>query len=148
MSVLHTLAKIVDKSKKRLGRGHGSGKGSHTSGRGQKGYKSRVGSKVPLWFEGGQLPLIKRLPMLRGKLRQNVLDLTAEFTLTEIDRISHKAEVFSLEALKMAGIIDRRYKKAKIVATGTITRAVNVIGIAASPAAKKAIEQAGGSVEN
>jgi large subunit ribosomal protein L15 len=67
MSILSSLTKITTRSKKRLGRGYGSGKGGHTSSRGQKGQKSRVGSKVPLWFEGGALPLSKRIPMWRVK---------------------------------------------------------------------------------
>ena len=63
MSLLQKLAKTVTKSNKRVGRGYGSGKGGHTASRGQKGQKSRVGSKIPLWFEGGQLPGVKKYPM-------------------------------------------------------------------------------------
>ena len=147
MSLLHTLKSIVDRPKKRVGRGPGSGKGSHTAGRGQKGYKSRVGSKVPLWFEGGQLPLVKRLPMVRGKRRFNVLNLTAELTLTDLDRLAQKIDVISIEALQLAGLIDKRYKRGKVIATGSVNRAVTIKGLRVTPAAQKAIEQAGGSVE-
>jgi large subunit ribosomal protein L15 len=146
MSVLHTLLSIVDKSKKRVGRGQGSGK-ARTAGRGQKGYKSRTGSKVPLWFEGGQLPLVKRLPMLRGKSRFNVLTPSAELTLSDLQRMAKSVDVISLESLKLAGLIDRHFKKVKIIATGTITTAVTVQGIPATEAATKAIVKAGGTLK-
>lgn len=146
MSVLHSLTSIVSKSKKRLGRGQGSGK-ARSAGRGQKGYKARVGSKVPLWFEGGQLPLVKRLPMLRGKSRFNVLNETAELTLSDLQRLSGVVDVISLDSLKLAGLLDRRYKKAKIIGTGSLTATVTVQGIPATAAAAKAIAKAGGSLK-
>src|SRR3990167_5472974 len=68
---LHNLSKITICGKKRVGRGYGSGKGGHTSGRGQKGQRSR--RTIPWWFEGGQLPLVKRVPFWRGKGRLNPL---------------------------------------------------------------------------
>ena len=144
MSLLNSLTSIVSKSKKRVGRGYGSGKGGHTSGRGMKGQRSRVGSKIPLWFEGGQLPLTKRLPMLRGKGRFNVLVPTAEVTLADIEKMD--AKVISLETLKIEKVINARFKKAKLVKTGKLTRSVTV-EIPVSAAAKKAIESAGGSIK-
>lgn len=144
MSILNNLTRIVNRSSKRIGRGYGSGKGGHTSSRGMKGQKSRVGSKIPLWFEGGQLPLTKRLPMLRGKGRFNVLVPTAEVTLTDIEKM--KAKVISLETLKLEKIINARFKKAKLVKTGKLTRKVTV-EIPVSAASKKAVESAGGSVK-
>ncbi len=144
MSLLSELLKTTTRAQKRLGRGYGSGKGGHTSGRGQKGYKSRQGSKVPLWFEGGQLPLIKRLPMLRGKGRFNVVRPTAEVTLSEIENMS--AEVITLDTLKLEKVIDVRFKKAKIIATGALTRKVSVQGVLVTVAAKDAIEKTGGSI--
>lgn len=144
MSLLSKLSKTTTKSQKRVGRGYGSGKGGHTSTRGMKGYKSRQGSKVALWFEGGQLPLIKRLPMLRGKGRLNVVRPTAEVSLRDIN--SMKAEVITLDSLKLEKVIDARFKKAKIIATGTLERKVTVQGLPVSKAAQVAIEKNGGSI--
>lgn len=144
MSLLGTLTKLVQKSQKRVGRGYGSGKGGHTSGRGTKGYKSRQGSKVALWFEGGQLPLIKRLPMLRGKGRLNVVRPTAEVTLSALERM--QATVITLDALKLEKVIDARFKKAKIIASGELSRKITVQGVPVSKAAQKIIEQNGGSI--
>lgn len=145
MSLLGNLKSITTSSAKRVGRGVGSGKGQHTAGRGQKGQKSRNGGKIALWFEGGQLPLIKRMPMLRGKGRFNVVRPTAELTLTEIENM--KADTISLETLKLEKLIDSRFKKAKIVKSGTITRKVTVTDVSVSAGAAKAIEKAGGSVK-
>ena len=144
MSLLNNLTSIVDRSAKRVGRGFGSGKGGHTSGRGMKGQRSRVGSKIPLWFEGGQLPLTKRLPMLRGKGRFNVLIPTAEVTLNDIEKM--KAKIINLETLKQENIINVRFRKAKVIKTGELTRKVTV-EIPVSAASKKVIENAGGSVK-
>ncbi len=144
MSLLNLLPAIVTKSKKRIGRGIGSGMGGHTVGRGQKGYKSRVGSKVPLWFEGGQLPLIKRLPMQRGKGKFKVIDPTAEISLTALNRM--QAEIVTLESLKLEKVIDKRFHKAKIVASGKLERPVTIKGIGVSEAAQAAIAQAGGQI--
>src|SRR5258706_704322 len=69
MNMLHNLPKITSNKDKRLGRGFGSGVGGHTVGRGTKGHRARTGKSVPLWFEGGQLPLVRRLPFWRGKFR-------------------------------------------------------------------------------
>ncbi len=146
MSLLTNLFKITETSKKRVGRGYGSGKGGHTSSRGQKGQKSRGGSKIPVWFEGGQLPLIKRLPMLRGKGRLNVVRPSAEINLTEIQRM--KADIITLDSLKLEKLIDIKFKKAKIIASGEITRKVTIKGLKISEAAKKAIEKVGGIIED
>ena len=116
MSILSKLFTTTTRAMKRRGRGIGSGKGGHTSGRGQKGQKSRQGANVPLWFEGGQLPLIKRLPMLRGKGLLKSQNKSVEVTLSELDRLD-MAEV-SLDSLKLARVIDKRAKSAKIIATG------------------------------
>jgi large subunit ribosomal protein L15 len=145
MSLLHELLSTTTKSAKRVGRGIGSGKGGHTSGRGQKGQKSRGGSKIPLWFEGGQLPLIKRLPMLRGKGRLKVVRPTAEVTLGELQLM--KSTKIDLDTLKSEKVIDRRFKKAKIIATGKIERKVDLEGLPATASATKAIEAAGGNVK-
>lgn len=144
MSLLNDLHQIVDKSAKRVGRGYASGRGGHTSGRGMKGQRSREGGKRPLWFEGGQLPLTKRLPMLRGKGRFNVVKPTAEITLTDLEKM--KAKTIDLETLKKEQVISPRFQKAKVINSGQLSRAIKVkLGVSAG--AKKAIETAGGSVE-
>lgn len=145
MSLLNQLIRITERSKKRVGRGGGSGKGFHTAGRGQKGQNSRNGGKRPLWFEGGQLPLIKRLPMQRGKGRFNVLHPTAEISLADLNKMT--AVEITFDTLVLEKIIDPRYKKAKVIANGELTRKVTLKGVPASKGAKQAIEQAGGSVE-
>jgi large subunit ribosomal protein L15 len=146
MSLLNKLNKLVENPSKRLGRGPGSGKGKHTVGRGNKGMRARKSGSAPLWFEGGQLPLIKRVPMQRGKGRFNVLFPTAAVGLNEIEKMS--ADVITLDTLKIERIIDQRFKKAKIIANGSLTRKVTVRGIAVSKTAATIIEQAGGSIEN
>jgi large subunit ribosomal protein L15 len=145
MSLLQHLAKITARSSKRLGRGYGSGKGGHTVGRGQKGQKSRKGKNIPLWFEGGQLPGVKKYPMIRGKDRFSVLRPTAEISLTDLEKLP-VAEV-TLETLKLYKVIERRFKKAKIIATGKLTKKRHIKGIPVSAQARKTIEKLGGLVE-
>ncbi len=144
MSLLKSLPTITDKPAQRIGRGFGTGKGGHTSSRGTKGQKSRVGSKIPLWFEGGQLPLIKRLPMTRGKSKFKVVRPTAEISLSALNNM--KADTVSLETLKLEKIIDHRFAKAKIIASGQLKRAITIQGLRVSKAAEAAITQAGGHI--
>lgn len=145
MSLLQKLTAITSRSAKRLGRGYGSGKGGHTSSRGQKGQGSRVGSKIPLWFEGGQLPGVKKYPMIRGKGRFKSLNVAAEITLTDLQKMP--VSEITLETLKLHKVIEKKFKKAKIIASGTVTKKVQVKGIPASAQAVEAIQKAGGSVE-
>jgi len=143
--MLLTLKSITQKRNKRLGRGPGSGKGMHTVGRGTKGMGARKSGSVPQWYEGGQLPLIKRMPMTRGKGRLEVLTPSAELSLTALDKM--QAEVITLETLKLEQIIDARYKKAKVIGNGKLTRSVTLRGVGATQSARKAIEAAGGKIE-
>ncbi|MEX0895467.1 MAG: 50S ribosomal protein L15 [Patescibacteria group bacterium] len=150
MSLLHTITSTTDRKAKRVGRGYGSGKGGHTSGRGTKGQKSRGGAKIPLWFEGGQLPLIKRMPMLRGKGRFKVVKPTATVTLSELN--SMKAATITFESLVAEKIISGKAKKAKIVASGSISRKVTIDStdqkvVAVSKGAQAKIEAAGGTIQ-
>lgn len=145
MSLLQKLIKTTTRAAKRLGRGYGSGKGGHTAGRGQKGQLSRVGSKVPLWFEGGQLPGVKKYPMIRGKGRFSSLNPVAEITLSDLEKMT--VSEITLETLKLHKVIEKGFKKAKIIANGTLTKKVQVKGITASAKALEAIQKAGGSVE-
>ncbi|HPS40944.1 MAG TPA: 50S ribosomal protein L15 [Candidatus Woesebacteria bacterium] len=146
MSILSSLQKISKKGSKRLGRGYGSGKGGHTSSRGQKGQKARTGSKVPLWFEGGALPLSKRIPMWRGKGRFNSLHQVAELTFDDLNKI--ELTDITLDSLKLNRIIDKRFKKAKVIAKGKLNKKVHLKGIAVSATAKKEIEALFGSIKD
>lgn len=144
MSFLNKLTSIKSKSKKRVGRGVGSGKGAHTSGRGTKGQRSRTGGKQSLWFEGGQLPIIKRMPMLKGKGKFKPVKLTAQLSLTDIQNM--KAKKIDMETLYLEKIISRKFKKAKLINTGSLDRVVEISGILVSPLASKIIQKAGGTV--
>lgn len=145
MSLLNSLTRIVNKPTKRLGRGYGSGVGGHTVGRGEKGQTSRKGKNIPLWFEGGALPLNQRLPMWRGKGRFKVIHPTAELTFRDLDGL--ELSEITLDSLKLNKVIDKRFKQAKIIKKGKLSRKINVKGIAVSQAAKAEIEALGGSVE-
>ncbi len=146
MSRIATLPSIIQRSKKRVGRGIGSGKGGHTSGRGQKGQWSRQGANVPLWFEGGQLPLVKRLPMLRGKGLLKPTSRIVSLTLKDLNTLD--AGAVTLDTLKLAQIIPQMARGAKIIATGVIQKKMVISsGVIVTAAAQAAIEAAGGSVQ-
>ncbi len=143
MSKLNQLPAQPASSKKRLGRGYSSGVG-HQCSRGQKGSGARKSAALPLWFEGGQLPLTKRMPMIRGKSRLKVVRPVMEVNLSSLEKM--KADKITLDTLKLENVIGARFARAKIIATGKITRSVQLTGLPTTPAAKKAIEAAGGSV--
>lgn len=126
---------------KRVGRGIGSGLGK-TCGRGHKGLKSRSGGKVAAGFEGGQMPLAKRLPKFGFNSRMGAT--TDEIRLSELNRIDGEV---TLESLRAAGLVQSNVKRAKIFKSGEINKAVQVKGIGVTKGAKAAIEAAGGSVE-
>ena len=126
---------------RRVGRGIGSGLGK-TAGRGHKGQKSRSGGYHKVGFEGGQMPLQRRLPKRGFKSHQ--LQFNAEVTLTSLEVLG-LAEVDVL-ALKTAGLVGQMAKTIKVVKTGVLTKAVKLNGIGATAGAKAAIEAAGGSV--
>ena len=128
-------------AKRRVGRGIGSGLGK-TAGRGHKGQKSRSGGYHKVGFEGGQMPLQRRLPK-RG-FKSHLLKFNAEVTLSELDKLG-QAEV-DLAALKQAGLVGAIAKVVKIIKSGEITKAVKLSGIGATAGAKAAIEAAGGSI--
>jgi large subunit ribosomal protein L15 len=128
-------------AKRRVGRGIGSGLGK-TAGRGHKGQKSRSGGYHKVGFEGGQMPLQRRLPK-RG-FKSMTLKYNAEVTLADLDKLG-VAELDML-ALKQAGLIAQDAKVVKVIKTGELTKKVVLKGIGATAAAKAAIEAAGGSL--
>ncbi|MCU0762200.1 MAG: 50S ribosomal protein L15 [Hydrogenophaga sp.] len=128
-------------AKRRVGRGIGSGLGK-TAGRGHKGQKSRAGGYHKVGFEGGQMPLQRRLPKRGFKSAQ--LQFNAEVTLSDLNGLE-AAEV-DLLVLKQAGLVSNLAKRVKVIKTGEISRAVSLKNIAATAAAKAAIEAAGGSL--
>lgn len=127
---------------KRLGRGIGSGKGK-TCGRGHKGQKARAGGYHKVGFEGGQMPIQRRIPKSGFKSRQ--ANFRAEIYLSDLNGID--AEFIDLSALIAAGIVKANTKDVKIVASGEVTRAVTIRGISVTAGARKAIEAAKGKVE-
>ncbi|MCC5862740.1 MAG: 50S ribosomal protein L15 [Gammaproteobacteria bacterium] len=127
---------------KRLGRGHSAGQGK-TSGRGVKGQHARSGGYHKVGFEGGQMPLQRRLPKIG--FTSPTRDLQAEVRLHELTVPG--VDVVDLAVLKKAHIVSAKATKVKIIASGKIDRAVTVKGIKVTPGARAAIEAAGGSVE-
>jgi large subunit ribosomal protein L15 len=129
------------KARRRVGRGIGSGLGK-TAGRGHKGQKSRAGGYHKVGFEGGQMPLQRRLPK-RGFKSHN-LQFNGEVTLASLELLG-AAEV-DLLSLKAAKLVGQNVKNVKVIKTGELKRAVKLTGIGATAGAKAAIEAAGGSL--
>lgn len=127
---------------KRLGRGIGSGKGK-TCGRGHKGQRARAGGYHKVGFEGGQMPLQRRIPKSGFTSRQALL--RQEVYLSDLNRV--QADVIDLAALIESGVVRSNTKDVKIIASGEITRAFTIRGIPVSAGARKAIEAAKGKVE-
>jgi large subunit ribosomal protein L15 len=130
------------KPRRRVGRGIGSGLGK-TAGRGHKGQKSRAGGYHKVGFEGGQMPLQRRLPKRGFKSAQ--LKFNGEVTLTEIDRLG--VEEVDLVTLKAAGLVREIVRHVKVIKSGSLSRKVLLKGIGATAGAKAVIEAAGGAVE-
>ena len=128
-------------AKRRVGRGIGSGLGK-TAGRGHKGQKSRAGGYHKVGFEGGQMPMHRRLPK-RG-FKSHLLKFNAEITLSALQQLG--ADSVDMLTLKQAGLVGELAKVVKVIKSGEITKAVKLNGIGATVGAKAAIEAAGGSV--
>ncbi len=128
--------------RKRVGRGIGSGLGK-TGGRGHKGQKSRSGGFNKVGFEGGQMPLQRRLPKVGFSSRK--ARVTAEVRLDELAKV--EADVVDLKALQDADILPRSMKRAKVILSGKIEKAVTVRGLGVTKGARAAIEAAGGKIE-
>ena len=131
------------RTRKRVGRGIAAGQGK-TAGRGVKGQRSRSGGYSKVGFEGGQMPLQRRLPKVGFRSRK--ARFRAEVRLHELARV--EGETVDLAALKAAGLVSRSVRSAKVFLSGTIDRAVKVVGLGVSRGAREAIEAAGGSVES
>jgi large subunit ribosomal protein L15 len=131
------------KNAKRVGRGIGSGTGK-TAGRGHKGQKSRSGGKVRPGFEGGQMPLQKRLPKFGFASR--ISRTTGQIRLGELNAI--EGEVIDLAALKNADLVKENVIRARIFLSGELNKAVTIKGLAVTKGAREAIEKSGGKVED
>jgi large subunit ribosomal protein L15 len=142
---LNTLkpAEGSKKNAKRVGRGIGSGLGK-TGGRGHKGQKSRSGGSTKIGFEGGQMPLQRRLPKVGFSSRK--ARFVAEVRLSELALV--EGGVVDLLTLKAANVIGHHIKRAKVILSGEVTAAVTLSGVSATKGARAAIEAAGGKVED
>lgn len=144
MMRLNTIAPhpAANPSAKRRGRGMGSGLGK-TAGRGHKGQKSRSGGYHKVGFEGGQMPIQRRLPKVGFSSR--LARVTAEVRLHELMAV--EAEVIDVEALKTARLINKNIKRVKVIRSGGLRRAVTVKGLRLTRGARAAIQAAGGRIE-
>ncbi len=127
---------------KRLGRGIGSGLGK-TSGRGHKGQHARAGGFHKVGFEGGQMPMQRRLPKIGFTTRMS--RVTGEVRLHELEKV--EGDVVDIASLRKAGIISGAIERAKVIASGEIKKAVTIKGLGVTKGARAAIEKAGGKVE-
>ncbi|OOS22111.1 50S ribosomal protein L15 [Moraxella pluranimalium] len=141
---LNELSPALGAKKKALRRGRGIGSGiGKTGGRGIKGQTSRSGSSIPAGFEGGQMPIYRRLP--KFGFTSKIAMTTAEVRLSELNKV--EGDVVTVETLKAANIIRGDMKRARIILSGEVTRALTFKGVKVTKGAKQAIEAAGGSVE-
>ena len=136
-------AKGAKKAGKRLGRGHAAGQGK-TSGRGQKGQHARSGGYHKVGFEGGQMPLQRRLPKVG--FRSRMAKYTAELRLHELELPT--ADVIDMDVLKKDNLVPAFVTKVKVIKSGDINKAVKLKGLAVTKGAREAIEKAGGSIED
>ncbi len=136
-------AKGAKKAGKRLGRGHAAGQGK-TSGRGQKGQHARSGGYHKVGFEGGQMPLQRRLPKVG--FRSRMAKYTAELRLHELELPT--ADVIDMDVLKKDNLVPAFVTKVKVIKSGEINKAVKLKGLAVTKGAREAIEKAGGSIED
>ena len=127
--------------RKRVGRGMGSGMGK-TSGRGHKGQKSRSGGFTKIGFEGGQMPLQRRLPKVGFTSR--VSSITSQVTLSQLDKLSEKD--ITIDVLKKHNLITKNISRVKVMLSGEINRPINLVGIKPTKGAKAAIEAAKGTI--
>lgn len=142
-----TKIKGTKKSPKRIGRGIGSGCGGHTSTKGHKGQKARSGGQIPLFFEGGQMPLVRRLPYLKGFRNVNSKGI-AIVNLSDLEKISFKSKIINIETLKKEGLItSKQFCSVKILSKGKLTKKLELEGFLFSRKAKEKIEKVGGTIK-
>ena len=127
--------------RKRVGRGMGSGMGK-TSGRGHKGQKSRSGGFTKIGFEGGQMPLQRRLPKVG--ITSRVSSITSQVTLSQLDKLSEKD--ITIDVLKKHNLVTKNISRVKVMLSGEINRPINLVGIKPTKGAKAAIEAAKGTI--
>jgi large subunit ribosomal protein L15 len=141
---LNTLSPAAGSKRvaKRVGRGIGCGSGK-TCGRGHKGQKSRAGGFHKIGFEGGQMPLQRRLPKVGFNSRKN--HLSNEVRLSELEKLSE--DMIDMAVLKKLGIISAQCCRAKVILSGNLSRKITLTGIAVTAGARKVIESLGGTVE-
>lgn len=144
MSLLNRLPAVVHHKAKRVGRGPGSGKGFHTTGRGGKGHTAREGGETPLWFEGGQLPLVKRLPMQRGKGRLVSLKTRQEVQLRDI--VANGMTDINPTTLAEAGLVRIGKGMPRVIGKVDVSSKLVLSGVEVSSTVKEVIEAAGGTV--
>lgn len=148
MSILQNMNKIIGSTRKskRVGRGHGSGKGAHTVGKGQKGQKSRKGHNVPNWFEGGQYPMTRRMPYNRGFVR-HTKGSTFFFNISDLQTLVEQFDLINPDLLIEQEYLSKLGKndKVKILGAGGISKAVNFQGFTYTDIAKDKIEKSGGT---
>ena len=140
---LNTIKPGSRKAPKRVGRGHAAGQGK-TSGRGVKGQHARSGGYHKVGFEGGQMPLQRRVPKVGFASRKG--RYSEELRLHELALVA--ADTVDLLALKKAGLVGQQAQRVKVSLSGELGKAVTVKGLAVTPGARKAIEAAGGSIED
>ena len=128
-------------NRKRVGRGMGSGMGK-TSGRGHKGQKSRSGGFTKIGFEGGQMPLQRRLPKVGFSSRVSII--TSQVTLSQLDKLTETD--INIDVLKKHNLVTKNILRVKVMLSGEINRAINLVGIKPTKGAKVAIEAAKGTV--
>lgn len=145
MDILSNRSKITSKSKKRVGRGYGSGKGGHTSGRGAKGDKAR--GKTKITFDGSKIKKswVKRTPFLRGKHRQEATSTVSIFNLNHIDKWFKTGQTVSLKTLSK--ITNSSLTNVKILSQGKLSKALTFKDVAFSKSSRAKIVKAGGKIE-
>ncbi len=147
--MLSNLRKIVENKGKRQGRGYGSGKGGHTVGKGSKGQKSRAGYTIPRpGFEGGQMPLSRRLPKLKGFSRVYFSKRNPSTAINISTLESFKdGDTVTVKSLKEKSLIDNKIQSVKVIGKTALSKKLNFEGINFSAAAKSEIEKAGGIIK-
>ena len=139
---LHQLPKRNNRKKsgKRVGRGYGGGKGGHTTGSGQKGQKSRTGGGKPVGFEGGNVPLYRRLPKFRGFTNPTRVEYQP-INFAELSKHFKSGETVSMETLRKKGMVRKNTRRVKILGKGELTKELKFSGVEISNQAREVVDQ-------